>query len=177
MHPSSQNIWFLLAGTAIGFLSTFIANLIRSKLEMYSKRCEEFCKEVINAADISSEYWLSKMSSENIFEGNDAKAIEKYEQVLLIEAKIEGFQARILQGLSSVRSEMPQDIMKTIDENFEHYLESLTGGKFKARDGNREMLAATVVQFYASEVVSGIRLGVQRNFTLLHMAKKVCKIH
>jgi hypothetical protein len=165
-----------LLGGFVGGVAAISVDFIKSRINYYTDRYNDLCKTIVDAADLSSQYWLLSVSSDESIPRNDAE-LGQFEKARDLEVRIEGLQEQILLGDEDLRSELPKENRQRINDILRDYLNSLTGGDYKARTGASSVVSASLVQVEAARLVSEIRSGLRAKYTIIHLVKILFRIH
>ena len=98
-------------GVILGGGVTLFVGIIKYRLDAFAIRYDELSKQIIYAADLSSEYWLLQVSYEYKDSDNDVK-LNIFQNSQLFEAKIKGTIQQILLSNEYLFSEMPKEARK-----------------------------------------------------------------
>jgi hypothetical protein len=163
-------------GGFVGGMAAIAGQFIKSRIDFYAARYNDVCGTIVSAADLSSEYWLLDVDSDESRERSHAEK-SAFDRARSLEVRIEGLQELILLGDEDLRSELPRSSREAIAKILPDFLESLTGGQYKARTGRNSVVSAALVQVQAAKLVSEIRSGLRKKHTFAHFFRRIVRRH
>jgi hypothetical protein len=165
-----------MAGAVVGGAMAMTVQIAKSRLDIYAARYDDLCKIMLQAAELSSEYWLLCASSEDIPDMGDAQKKEN-DRARILEVRIQGLQEQILLGDEDLRAELPSATRDQVKDLLPKFIDSMTGGEFSARTGSRVPASASAVQVEAAQLISAIRSGIRKKYTFRHLIKRALRRH
>ena len=115
-------------------------------IEEHTKRFDELCLDVREAADVASDYWLR--------DGSDG-------QLNLLEARIIGYQWRINLLLNHL-SESTWYLRDRCEHELDMFIDGLTGGDFQVSNRNADHDRAITTQMAAAKFITMMRTQRRR---------------
>ncbi|RVT99117.1 hypothetical protein EOD42_03140 [Rhodovarius crocodyli] len=167
----------VLTGACIGAGVSVSAILIKASLDSFISLCDAFCEKIEEAADLASEYWLIPAVSLPISAvragppGQQPIINEDDVRIRLLESRIVGLQTKIGLIGESIIPGLPELHQLKITRSLVDFYEALSGGTFKARDGNIHEVFAGMAQHHSAVIVSTVRSALRERHTFRGMAR------
>ena len=163
-------------GAVLGGAITFIVSFVKARLHMYSVRYEELCKQISQATDLSSEYWVMNFSEEDAL-SKEKDVIENFFKSQLLVAKILGLQQQVILLHESLRSELPKKTRTNLSDRIPSFINALTGNEFRARTGLSRLDLSILVQQTAAEIITEIRTGLREKYSFGYLILRAVGQH
>ena len=139
----------LIIGAIVGAIATVVVRVRVLAIEEHSQRFDELCSNILDAADLSTDYWLKSGESPDL---------------ALFEARLFGYQWRINLILSQL-SEVTWYLRNTCETEYDTFSDNLTGGDFQVKGRNADLERAIAVQQTSAQLVHNLRSQRRRILT------------
>jgi hypothetical protein len=132
----------LVIGAALGFLASLALRVFLLRVDEMSARFDETCKDIRDAADLASEYWLF-----------DAADLHK---ISLMEARLMGHQERVL-GMIGILTDAAWFIQDQVEPEMSEFIDASTGGGFHVHGRPADPDRCQSVQIAAARLLVKLR--------------------